>query len=64
MQLGTGTDLVHGDVGEQTAVIARATTPEDTLRRLDAVLACREAVDAAVAPLLAVEALALALRSP
>ena len=64
VQLGTGTDLVHGDLGEQTATIARGTTPEDTLRRIDAVLACREAVDASVAPLLAVEALALALRSP
>ena len=64
VQLATGTELVHGDVGEQTAVIARATTAEDTLRRIDAVLACREAVDAAVAPLLAVEALALTLRSP
>ena len=62
VQLGTGTDLVHGDLGEQTAVIARATSPEDTLRRIDAVLACREAVDATVAPLLAVEALALTLR--
>ena len=64
VQLGTGTDLVHGDLGEQTARIARASTPEDTLRRLDAVLACRDAVDASVAPLLAVESLALTLRSP
>jgi len=64
VQLGTGTDLVHGDLGEQTGVIARATSPEDTLRRIDAVLTCRAAVDASVAPLLAVEALALTLRSP
>ncbi len=62
VQLGTASDLVHGDLGEQAAVIARATTAEATLRRLDAVLACRAAVDANVAPLLAVEALALALR--
>jgi DNA polymerase III subunit delta' len=63
VQLGTGTDLVHGDLGEQVAAIARATTPEATLCRIDAVLACREAVEAAVAPLLAVEAMALALRT-
>jgi DNA polymerase-3 subunit delta' len=64
LQLGTGTDLVHGDLGEQAASIARATAPEDSVRRLDAVLACREAVEANVAPLLAVEALALTLRDP
>ena len=63
LQLSTGQDLVHGDLGEQAAVIARATTPESTLRRIDAVLACREALDGNVAPLLAVEAMALALRT-
>lgn len=63
LQLGTGTALVHGDLGEQAATIARATTPESTLRRIDAVLVCREALDANVAPLLAVEAMALALRT-
>lgn len=63
VQLGTGSDLVHGDLGEQAAAIARATTPEATLARIDAVLACRTAIDAAVPPLLAVEALALALRA-
>jgi DNA polymerase-3 subunit delta' len=63
LQLGTGTALVHADLAEQSAAIARATTPESTLRRIDAVLACREAVDANVAPLLAVEAMALALRT-
>jgi DNA polymerase-3 subunit delta' len=63
VQLGTGTALVHGDLGDQITTIARATTPESTLRRIDAVLACREALDANVAPLLAVEAMALALRT-
>ena len=63
LQLGTGTSLVHGDLGEQAATIARATTAESTLRRIDAVLTCREALDANVAPLLAVEAMALALRT-
>ncbi len=63
VQLGTGTAPVHADLGEQAAAIARATTPESTLCRIDAVLACRDAVGASVAPLLAVEALALALRT-
>lgn len=63
LQLGAGVDAVHPDLTEQAAAIARATTAESTLRRLDAVLACRAAVDANVAPLLAVEAMALALRT-
>ena len=63
VQLGTGTDLVHADLGEQAATIARRTDPGATLRRVDAVLACRVALEANVAPLLAVEAMALALRS-
>lgn len=62
-QLGGGVDLVHVDLGEQTAQLARATSPESTLRRIDAVLACREALDANVAPLLAVESMALSLRT-
>ena len=63
LQLGAGVALVHGDLTEQAATIARATTPESTLRRVDAVLACREALDANVNQLLAVEAMALALRT-
>jgi DNA polymerase-3 subunit delta' len=62
IQLGTGQALVHGDLGEQAATIARGSTPEQTLRRLEAVLACRTALDANVAQLLAVEAMALAVR--
>ena len=63
LQLATGSALVHADLSDQAATIARATTAESTLRRIDAVLACRGALDANVAPLLAVEAMALALRT-
>ena len=63
VQLGTRTALVHGDLSEQAATIARATSAESTLRRIDAVLACRVALDANVAHLLAVEAMVLALRT-
>ena len=63
VQLGTGTQAVHGDLAQQAATIAKATTAESTLRRIEAVLACRTALDANVAPLLAVESMALALRT-
>ena len=39
-----------------------ASTPESTLRRIDAILAARTAIDVNVAPLLAVEAMTVALR--
>jgi DNA polymerase-3 subunit delta' len=63
IQLGTGTPVVHGDLVDQAGAIARATTPESTLRRIEAVLDCRTALDGNVAPLLAVESMALALRT-
>ena len=63
LQLRTGTAPVHADLAEQTATIAQHSTPEATLHRIDAVLACRTAIDGNVAPQLAVEAMALALRT-
>ena len=62
IQLAATPSPVHPDLAEQAATIARATTRESTLCRIDAVLACRKALDANVAPLLAVENMALALR--
>ena len=62
LQLGTGAAPVHPDLSEQAATLARSGPPEATLRRIDAVLACRTAIDGNVAPQLAVEAMALALR--
>ncbi|MGB8649950.1 MAG: DNA polymerase III subunit delta' [Mycobacteriales bacterium] len=62
LQLDSGAVPVHADLVEQAAVIARGSSPEATLRRIDAVLACRTAIDGNVAPQLAVEAMALALR--
>ncbi len=63
VQLRTGSAPVHADLVDQASTIARATSPESTIHRIDAVLACRTAIDANVAPLLAVEAMALAVRS-
>jgi DNA polymerase-3 subunit delta' len=62
VQLVTGALPIHADLTEQVAGLARASTPEQTLRRIDAVLACRTAIEGNVAPLLAVESLALSLR--
>jgi DNA polymerase III subunit delta' len=61
VQLGAGLDLINADLAGSVQRLAQSSTPEGTLRRIDAVLACREAVDINVAPLLAVEAMALAL---
>jgi DNA polymerase-3 subunit delta' len=63
VQLGAPVDLVNIDMQRQVAHLAETTTPEATLRRIEAVLRCREAVEGNVAPLLAVEAMAVALHS-
>ncbi|MFJ5709869.1 MULTISPECIES: DNA polymerase III subunit delta' [unclassified Streptomyces] len=62
LQLGTGSALANEDVRDAVERIARDTTAERTLRRVEAVLACREALERNVAPLLAVEAMTMALR--
>jgi DNA polymerase III subunit delta' len=46
---------------QKVGAIARSATPETTLQRIDAVLAARDAIGASVAPLLAIEALTVAL---
>jgi DNA polymerase-3 subunit delta' len=43
--------------------VATSSVSEQTLRRIQAILAARDAVDANVAPLLAVEAMTVALRA-
>ncbi|MER8045605.1 DNA polymerase III subunit delta' [Streptomyces sp. NPDC094032] len=62
VQLRAASPLANEDVRDALETIARDTTPERTLRRIEAVLACREALDRNVAPLLAVEAMTMALR--
>jgi DNA polymerase-3 subunit delta' len=61
-QTGAAVDAVNVDLGAQIEKLARASTPEQTVRRIEAVLACRERIAANVAPLLAVEEMVLALR--
>ncbi|GAA4907433.1 DNA polymerase III subunit delta' [Streptomyces coeruleoprunus] len=62
LQLGSRAALANEDVRDALDRIAQGSTPESTLRRIEAVLACREALDRNVAPLLAVEAMTMALR--
>ncbi|MER5201868.1 DNA polymerase III subunit delta' [Streptomyces sp. NPDC002825] len=62
LQLRSRSALANTDVRDALERVARDSTPERTLRRIEAVLACREALDRNVAPLLAVEAMTMALR--
>jgi DNA polymerase-3 subunit delta' len=63
MQLGAPVDLVNTDQQEVLVGLAAESTAESTLRRVEAVLAARGAIDANVAPLLAVEAMAVSLHA-
>lgn len=60
-QLDTGSELTNPESWPDIDRLARAGTPEATLRRLEAIGVARERIEANVAPLLAVEALMVAL---
>jgi DNA polymerase III subunit delta' len=61
VQTGGGVDLVNEESRRDIESVARAGSPESTVRRIQAILDCREALEGSVAPLLAVEALMIAL---
>lgn len=63
IQFGSRIGLANDDVRDALDRIARASTPEATLRRIEAIVACRQALDRNVAPLLAVEAMTVSLRA-
>lgn len=63
LQLGSRIALANTDAEEALERLARGSTPESTLRRIEAIAACGEALDRNVAPLLAVEAMTMALRA-
>ncbi|MFG2139037.1 DNA polymerase III subunit delta' [Streptomyces sp. NPDC048650] len=63
LQVGATVPLANDEVRDGIQRIAAASTPERTLRRIEAIIACREALDRNVAPLLAVEAMTVALRA-
>ncbi|MET8578191.1 DNA polymerase III subunit delta' [Streptomyces sp. NPDC005012] len=62
LQLGTRIALANADAEDALQRLARGGTPESTLRRIEAIAACGEALDRNVPPLLAVEAMTMALR--
>ncbi|MER7762590.1 DNA polymerase III subunit delta' [Streptomyces sp. NPDC097619] len=63
LQLGSGIAIANEDKRADLDRIARASGPEPTLRRIEAIIRCRDALDRNVAPLLAVEAMTMALRA-
>ncbi|MDQ1287754.1 MAG: polymerase subunit delta [Actinomycetota bacterium] len=62
VQFGAEVELVNAELGEDVERLARASAPEDTVRRMDAIGRARRRIAANVAPLLAVEALMVELR--
>ena len=63
LQLGSRIALANMDAEEALERLARDSSPESTLRRIEAIAACRDALESNVAPLLAVEAMTMALRA-
>lgn len=55
VQLRTGAAPINADVAENITTMASRTTPERTIASIDAIVACREALQANAAPQLALE---------
>jgi DNA polymerase-3 subunit delta' len=64
LQTGAGAEPINAEFADDIAQLARRTTPEATVGKLDAILACRTALETNVAPLLAMESLMLTLGGP
>jgi DNA polymerase-3 subunit delta' len=63
LQIGAGTEIVNDEIRADVESLARATTAEDNLRRIDAVFEAREQMlEFNVPALLALESLMMALR--
>ncbi|MBC3842938.1 DNA polymerase III subunit delta' [Streptacidiphilus sp. 4-A2] len=63
LQFAASSELTCEDLRSAVQRVAGGSTAEATLRRIEAVLDCRRALDRNVAPLLAVEAMTVALRA-
>lgn len=61
VQLGARVPAIHPDLADTVGRLARTSSPETSLRRLQAIIACRAAIEANVAPQLALEAMTLEL---
>ena len=64
LHAGGGVGPAHPDFADDEAAVAAQLPPAQVLQRLDAVLACREALELNVKPRIAVEAMTAALRLP
>ncbi|GAA4699461.1 DNA polymerase-3 subunit delta' [Promicromonospora umidemergens] len=62
VQLGAEVDLVNAELTETVRSLAADSTPEQTVRRMDSIGVARTRLGGNVAPLLALEAMAIALR--
>jgi DNA polymerase III subunit delta' len=61
VQLGADVELANDSQADDLRQVASASQPATTVRRIEAIMKCRERLAASVAPLLAVEELTLAL---
>jgi len=61
VQFGADVELANAGQRKELDAVAAASPPEATVRRLEAIMKCRERLAANVAPLLAVEEMTLAL---
>ncbi|HOC13163.1 MAG TPA: DNA polymerase III subunit delta' [Propionicimonas sp.] len=61
IQTGSGAALINAEIADAIGIAARRGSADATVARLDAILACRTALETNVAPLLAMESLLLAL---
>ena len=64
VQSGSPGQRAHPDFDGDVRTVARAVPPTGTLHRLEAILACREALELNVKPRIAVEAMTVTLRLP
>ena len=63
VQLGAPTAVVDAQSEAAVHALAKAASPEATLRRMDAVVACREALESNAATQLSLESMFVALRA-
>jgi DNA polymerase-3 subunit delta' len=61
VQTRAGAELINAELRRNIEQLAGRTSPEQTIRRIDALTGCREAIEGNVAPLLALEAMTIAL---
>ena len=61
LQTRAGAELINAELVDHLEQLANRTSPEQTVRRIDALSGCREAIEGNVAPLLALEAMTIAL---